>query len=208
MTTAREISQFWDKAKIPTYKECHIIGKNQILHSAWQNLKKNAARKGNAQRKKDAAFVGMLDDLIDVAHADALILLKIAEDREFLIAQREKGRSGNMSSTDTTLAKQEQRRQIRETQKRKRQEKDAERSMTKSADVMWSDILSSTEESDNSSGEAKGNVFVSEPSFNAVLTSQEEQKQYLLQVIEKHRQEYPDSNKCTLVGCGMPDNMQ
>ena len=36
-------------------------------------------------------------------------------------------------------------------------------------------------------------------SFNAVITNQEEQKQYLLQVAEKHRKVYPDANKHTVV---------
>jgi len=35
-------------------------------------------------------------------------------------------------------------------------------------------------------------------SFNSVLTNQEEQKQFLLQVVEKHCQQYPDPNKKTL----------
>lgn len=43
-------------------------------------------------------------------------------------------------------------------------------------------------------------------SFNSVLTNQEEQKQYLLQVVEKHRQEYPNSKKSTIVGGEMPMN--
>jgi len=35
-------------------------------------------------------------------------------------------------------------------------------------------------------------------SFNAVISNQEEQKQYLLQVVEKHRRDFPDPNKSTL----------
>ena len=34
--------------------------------------------------------------------------------------------------------------------------------------------------------------------FNSVLTNQEEQKQFLLQVVEKHRQDFPDTKKSTL----------
>ena len=33
--------------------------------------------------------------------------------------------------------------------------------------------------------------------FNGVLTNQEEQKQFLLQVVEKHRHDFPDPNKST-----------
>ena len=35
-------------------------------------------------------------------------------------------------------------------------------------------------------------------SFNGILTNQEEQKQYLLQIVEKHRTEYPNCNKTTI----------
>jgi hypothetical protein len=34
--------------------------------------------------------------------------------------------------------------------------------------------------------------------FNGVLTIQEEQKQFLLQVVEKHRRDFPNANKSTL----------
>ena len=37
-------------------------------------------------------------------------------------------------------------------------------------------------------------------SFNSVITNQEEQKQYLLQVVEKHRQTFPNANKSTVLG--------
>ena len=42
----------------------------------------------------------MLDDLFDIAHADALKMIKIEEDKLFLISQRKKGRPGSMSGGD------------------------------------------------------------------------------------------------------------
>ena len=36
-------------------------------------------------------------------------------------------------------------------------------------------------------------------SFNGVLTNQDEQKQFLLQIVEKHRLDCPDSDKSTVV---------
>ena len=65
-------------------------------------------------RKSEAKFVDVLDDLFDVAHADALQLIKIDEDREFLIAQREIGRRGCLGSIDMKLTRQEKRHQKRE----------------------------------------------------------------------------------------------
>ena len=40
-----------------------------------------------------------------MAHKDALILITILEDREFLLAQREKGRRGTMTGMDIKLAR-------------------------------------------------------------------------------------------------------
>ena len=48
-----------------------------------------------------------LDDLFDIAHRDALTLIKIEEESIYLQAQREKGRRGTMGSVDRTLALQE-----------------------------------------------------------------------------------------------------
>ena len=105
--TAREVSVFWEKARIPTRQECHIINKIKQLHSTWQGLKKSASRRTEVQQGKEDSFVQTFDDLFDVAHANALILIKIEEDRQFLLAQREKGRRGCMGPVDTKLAKQE-----------------------------------------------------------------------------------------------------
>src|SRR6218665_1773296 len=37
--------------------------------------------------------------------------------------------------------------------------------------------------------------------FNVAITNQEEQKQFSLQVVERHRLDYPDPKKSTLAGC-------
>ena len=43
--TARGISVFWEKARIPKRQECHIINKIKQLHLTWQGLKKSASRR-------------------------------------------------------------------------------------------------------------------------------------------------------------------
>jgi hypothetical protein len=48
-------------------------------------------------------FVYNLDDLFDVAHANAMNLIKLQEDKEFLKTQREKGRRGSMGALDRKL---------------------------------------------------------------------------------------------------------
>src|SRR6218665_1751668 len=48
-------------------------------------------------------FQDRLDDLFDIAHRDAVSLIKIEEDRLFLEAQREKGRRGTIAGVDRNL---------------------------------------------------------------------------------------------------------
>lgn len=49
---------------------------------------------------KNAQFVSKLDDLFDIAHADALDLFSNEEDKAFLVAQRQKGRLGSLVGID------------------------------------------------------------------------------------------------------------
>lgn len=44
------------------------------------------------QQKNEKDFVDTLDNLFDIAHMDAMKLMTIEEDKQFLTAQREKGR--------------------------------------------------------------------------------------------------------------------
>ena len=62
----------------------------------------------------------MLDDLFDIAHADALKTIKIEEDKLFLISQRKKGRPGSMSGGDRKLLKRERNQASRNDQKESR----------------------------------------------------------------------------------------
>ena len=53
---------------------------------------------------KEDQFKSPFNNLFDVAHKDALILMTILKDIEFLLAQREKGRRGTMAGIDGKLA--------------------------------------------------------------------------------------------------------
>jgi hypothetical protein len=68
-----------------------------------EGFQKAASRRTETQQLKEDAFSTGLD-LFDVAHVDALSLIKIAEDREFLLAQREKGRRGYLAGVDTKIS--------------------------------------------------------------------------------------------------------
>jgi len=69
-------------------------------------------------RQQEAEFVENLENLFDIAHADALSMIKIPEDRAFLLAQREKGRRDVMGPVDQVLAATEMR--VQEAAKRKK----------------------------------------------------------------------------------------
>jgi len=69
-------------------------------------------------RQQQAEFVENLENLFDIAHADALSMIKIPEDRAFLLAQREKGWRGVMGPVDQVLAATERR--VQEAAKRKK----------------------------------------------------------------------------------------
>ncbi|KAK2706392.1 hypothetical protein QYM36_016436 [Artemia franciscana] len=117
-----ELAKFWRKARIPMRDHQNCQTKLEQAFEEWRLLKKNKARKSSTQQAREAAFVSRLEDLFDIAHADALNTMSIQEDKDFLLAQREKGRRGSMVSVDETLACKEKRVSEREQQTLKRRQ--------------------------------------------------------------------------------------
>ena len=105
----KEVSFFWQKAHIPVSAEQYCVKKLQKLYNEWRNLQKLQYRKTDTQLKKNEEFSLILDDLFDIAQADALDIIKIKEDREFLILQRQKGRPGTMLEIDLKIINKEKR---------------------------------------------------------------------------------------------------
>lgn len=101
--TTNELLVFWNKARIPTKQNYNIINQIKKIHLKWIGIKKNANRQTETQVMKVNNFVNNLDDLFDIAHANAMNLIKLQEDKEFLKVQREKGRRGSMGALDKTL---------------------------------------------------------------------------------------------------------
>ncbi|KAK2703771.1 hypothetical protein QYM36_017903 [Artemia franciscana] len=85
-----ELAKFWRKARIPMRDHQNCQTKLEQAFEEWRLLKKNKARKSSTQQAREAAFVSRLEDLFDIAHADALNTMSIQEDKDFLLAQREK----------------------------------------------------------------------------------------------------------------------
>lgn len=120
---AREIKTFWDMARIPTTQQRNIIPRIENLFASWKNLQKRAKSRTSTQIQKEASFTEQLDSLFDIAHASAMELITIEEDKQFIIAQRN-GRRGYMGVVDKELAAEEDRKlkRIHVANERKRKE--------------------------------------------------------------------------------------
>jgi hypothetical protein len=125
--TTNELLDFWNKARIPTKQHYNIINQIKKLHSKWLGIKKNVNRQTETQTIKVNNFVNNLDDLFDIAHANAIHLIKLQEDKEFLKAQREKGRRGSMGALDKKLLITEKKRIAKDLKIISRKKKECER---------------------------------------------------------------------------------
>lgn len=130
--TIREASSFvvekvtaiWDKARVPTCRKDHAITKLENIHKVWMTLKKHKARTSKLHCAKEEEFRSKMKNLFDIGHAQALTLMKIQEDRDFLLAQREPGRRGYLGSEDKVLAEMDARKVHRVITERKRKERE------------------------------------------------------------------------------------
>lgn len=111
---ADECVLFWKKARIPTQYHCDIVRKIKKLYDSWRSLDKNKSRKSATQQFKEKQFQNSLNNLFDIAHEDAFNIIKIEEDKQFLILQRHEGRVGYMTGVDKKLCAVEERRSERE----------------------------------------------------------------------------------------------
>lgn len=118
----REVMIFWEKARIPIKQNQHCISKVLKIYDEWRYLQKNNKKDGNVFRERENAFKSNLDNLFDVAHADALSMLKIEEDRQFLISQRQPGRVGCMGGVDYIYSEVEKKREKRKQEELNREQ--------------------------------------------------------------------------------------
>ena len=82
----KEVEVFWEKTK----KLQRSIENLESLYTEWKILQKSCKRRTELQEKLERDFLDMLNDLFYIAHADALKMIKIEEDKLFLISQRKK----------------------------------------------------------------------------------------------------------------------
>ncbi|KAL7643876.1 UNVERIFIED_CONTAM: hypothetical protein RMT77_005882 [Armadillidium vulgare] len=75
---------FWWKAKIPI-RERHKCKEKLIkLHEEWHQLPKHKNKDSDLFRGKEKTFVQSLDDILDIAHQNALQMININEEKMML----------------------------------------------------------------------------------------------------------------------------
>lgn len=118
---------FWLKANIPTMTKINCVKKFHKLYKEWQDLSKNRYGQYEKYRKDEKEFCEKIENYIfDIAATDALETMKIQEDKNFLLQQREKGRPGSMGGIDVTLVRKQKRKakRLEEEENRKRKYQD------------------------------------------------------------------------------------
>ena len=63
--------------------------------------------KKNSQKEIEQHFSGNLDDLFDIAYAESLNITQLPENKDFLQAQRKKGRRGCIGAVNMVLSRKE-----------------------------------------------------------------------------------------------------
>ncbi|GBM78676.1 hypothetical protein AVEN_178196-2-1, partial [Araneus ventricosus] len=101
--TIDELIVVWSKAAIPIRLVKHAIDKLEKIHSEWLLLKKNKSRPTEAQREREHKFVRKVHELFDIAHANDMTMIKLEEERKFLIDQHSE-RNMIMKTLDKKLA--------------------------------------------------------------------------------------------------------
>ncbi|GBN44592.1 hypothetical protein AVEN_137747-1 [Araneus ventricosus] len=78
------------------------------LYASWRTLQKNSKKKRDIFRRREKNFEESLDNLFYIAHADSFQLIKIEEDKVFLLRHREPGRVGYLGGIDKKLSEKEE----------------------------------------------------------------------------------------------------
>lgn len=101
----KETIVFWEKARIPTRDFPRCVDKLEKMYNEWRTLLKHATRKNENQINKEKQFTDQLEDLVDIAHANAMQMISLEEDKSFLTLQRQNGRPGYLSGVDYAFMK-------------------------------------------------------------------------------------------------------
>ena len=145
----QQLQDYWDRARIPTQRKDKIKNKVIQIYEDWKILKSNRYRKTEKHIIREDVFKSNLNNLFDIARADALQLMRNNEDKEFLLSQREPGRRGVMGGVDLTLARQEARTQARKEAFSKRREAQEVEAIASTSHVEMESSSSCSSQSDS-----------------------------------------------------------
>lgn len=129
-----ECNIFWKKARIPTQEPHKCKSKLKKLYELWQNLSKSINKTSEVLINKRLEFSNSMNDLFDISHQNSLIIMTVEEDKQFLIKQREKGRTGCMIGIDKKRDNLEKRRLQRLDREKERKRKHSDNPTTSAAD--------------------------------------------------------------------------
>lgn len=153
------VLSFWAKAGIPCKPKQHAISKLEALFNTWKNIQRNRLRRSDSQIQKEEKFSVVLQELFDIAHQDALAMITIQEDKDFLIAQRE-SRRGCMASVDVVKWKKEEQKRKKEQAVEKRLKICEAQKRKFDETVEWESSSNSGDEHNNDNMEANCAVDV------------------------------------------------
>jgi len=180
----QRVEEFWSCANIPTKHRQDAVKKLEQLFAEWKSLKKNKSRHSKTQQANESEFLTTIEELFDIAHANAMELISNPEDKLFLESQRQKGRSGCMSGVDTVLLLQQKKHKEKEEKMQRRKHRsELEKNVLLEKAVLESstesesdDIQSETEDHDPVPGTStappprkRGRRIVMSPQLAAML---------------------------------------
>ena len=85
METMKFVEDFWERARIPMKKPQRVKEKNNLFIWAMGSTEKEN-RTTATQKANEQKFVNFLINLFDIAHANAMSMITLEEDQEFLSA--------------------------------------------------------------------------------------------------------------------------
>ncbi|CAH0397160.1 unnamed protein product [Chilo suppressalis] len=164
-----KVAEVEASSKDLTSSERMVKRKIEKLFKEWQNLKKNKENKkkrSEALKRKEQNWQQKLEDLFDIAHRDALNIMTLEEDKQFLLAVRQNRRQFLIGSVDRKSLN--KCKKIKE--KKERLDKLRERENKDISSITEKCSLSSLSFISSSSATTSGEVTPSDPEFISKLT--------------------------------------
>lgn len=151
------------------------------LYEVWRQLQKNCKKTQDIYKRREEDFQNDLDNLFDIAHANALEMMKIEEDKIFLQKQREPGRPGCLAGVDKNLAEKEERVKQRklEEEKRKLRQMSSASSLTSFSLHRFIPPQEPHDLSNSSEGSAEESLPTTSQSVSPITTTKRGRKDFI-----------------------------